>query len=787
MKAIDRKMLRDLVAIKGQAFAIGAVMACGIAVFVMSITTLRTLTVAKDSYYAENRLAEIFIPLVRAPVSLTGRVAEIDGVAAVDDRVVEALTLDMPDLADPASGRVISLPEQPDSGLNAPYLISGRWPEAGRIDEVVASEAFVEAHQLPLGARLEATLRGRSQTLTVVGVALSPEYVMQVPPGSIFPDDKRFGIFWMNRRQLAAAADMVGAFNDLNLLLARGAVEDEVIRNVDRLLEPYGGAGAYSRHNQQSARFVADELTGLRTIGKIPPLIFLGVAIFLLNISLRRILAMQREQVAALKAFGYTNLEIGIHYAKLVTVIVLAGSAAGCLLGTWMGAGMVAMYASFYRFPVIDYSPILETYLVAVAMALSTGALGVFSGVRSTVRLAPAEAMRPEPPASYRPALLERIGIGRLFSQPGRMVMRELGRRPLKAMFTVLGIALSCAILIIGDFGKDSVQKLIDFQYGAAERDDARVLFVDARPMRALRELQGVEGVIRAEPFRAVAARLRNGSRSKQIGITGIADDGELYRLLDRDRQVIPVRGSGMMISTIVADRLDLQVGDELQVEILEGERAVRRVIVSGLVEDFAGTAAYMNLHALNQLLGEGSSISGAYLQVDSTREQELFAELKDRPGVIGVTLKKVMIDSFMEQMNENMLKMRGFNLFFACVISLGVVYSSARISFSERGRDLATLRVIGLTRGEVSVILLGELAALTLLAIPVGLLIGYSLCLLMAQAMSTEMYRLPFVIHPATYGLASLVVLAASAASGLIVRRKIDQLDMITALKTSE
>jgi putative ABC transport system permease protein len=788
MKALDRKLLRDLIAMKGQTLAIGAVMACGIAVFVMAFATLRTLTTAKDAYYAENRLGHVFVSLVRAPQGVTARIADIHGVAAVDDRVVEALTLDLPDLDEPASGRIISLPERGiGSGLNTPYLITGRWPEPERVGEVVVSEAFAEANKLTIGEKLDATLRGRRQQLTVVGVVLSPEYVMQVPPASIFPDDRRYGVFWMHRRQLAAASDMVGAFNDLSLLLTKDAVTDEVIRQLDRVLEPFGGAGAYPQKDQMSANFIAQELAGLRGIGMGPPIIFIGVATFLLNISLRRILTMQREQIAALKAFGYTNSEIGLHYTKLVAVIVLLASAAGCLFGTWMGTGMVAMYATFYRFPVVEYSPTLGIYLAAVAMALVAGALGVIGGVRATMKLPPAEAMRPEPPASYQPSLLERIGIGRFLSQPGRMVIRELGRRPIKAALTAFGIAMSCAILLVGDFGKDSVQELIDIQYGIAERDDARVQFVEARPVRALTELENVDGVIKAEPFRNVAARVRSGPRSKQLGITGIAEGGQLYRLLDRHQQEIPVRGSGLLLSKVVAEKLALHVGDKVQIEILEGERPVRQVTLSGLVEDFAGSSGYMNLTALNDLLGEGRAISGAYLQLDSAKEQNVFAELKDRPGVAGVSLKKVMIDSFMEQMSDNMLKMRGFVLFFACVISIGVVYSSARIAFSERGRDLATLRVIGLTRGEVSGILLGELAVLTLIAIPVGLAIGYGLCFLMAKAMSTEMIRIPFVVRPATYGMAILVILLASTVSGLIVRRKIDQLDMITALKIKE
>lgn len=787
MKALNIKLLRDLSSMKGQSVSIAAVMGCGIAVFVMSMATLATLTRAKDRYYAKNRFAEVFVSVVRAPRHLTRRVAAIDGVAVADDRVVEAVTLNLAGMAEPASGRVISLPERQGGGLNLVHLLSGRLPESGRTGEVLVSEPFALAHDLHPGEKLAATLRGRRQLFTVAGVALSPEFVMEVPPGSLFPDDKRFGVFWMNRRSLAAASDMTGAFNDLSLTLAKDANPAEVIRKLDRLLEPYGGSGAITRENHQSARYIADELQGLRAIGLVPPLVFLGVAAFLLNISLRRILSLQREQVAALKAFGYTDAEVGGHYAKLVAVIVLAGTAVGCGSGYWMGVGMVSMYRGFYRFPAYDYAPGLGTYLAAAALALAAGALGVFGGVRATMRLPPAEAMRPEPPASYQPSLFERLGAGYFLSQPARMVVREIGRRPVKAMLTSLGIAFSCAILIVGDFGKDSFEHLIDFQFGTAERDDARVQFVESRPARAIQELAHVGGVMRAEPFRSVAVRLRHGPRSKQLAITGIATGNSLYRLLDRNRQVIPVRGGGLLLSTILAETLDVGVGDSVRVEVLEGGRPVGTLQVSGLVEDFAGTAAYMHLETLNRMLGEGRTISGAYLQLDPLHQDSAFSEMKGLPGVAGVALKKATIESFMETVADSMLKMRGFNLFFATVIAIGVVYSSARISFSEKGRDLATLRVIGLTRGEVSGILLGELAVLTVAAIPVGLLIGYGLCLLMSQAMSTEMYRIPFIIHPATYGFASLVVLGASTASGLVVRRKIDRLEIVTALKVRE
>jgi putative ABC transport system permease protein len=787
MRALDRKLLRNLSAMRGQAVAIGAVVACGTAVFVTAMTTLRSLESAKADYYAGKRFAEIFASLTRAPLNVASRAAAIPGVAAADARIVKPLTLDIEGMAEPAEGRLVSLPDRGRPRLNDLHLSQGRWPEPGRGGEALLAETFAKAHGITPGQRLRATIQGRRQDLTIVGIVLSPEYLIQVQPGSIFPDDLRFGVFWMRRRQLEAAFDMEGAFNDLTLTLTPQASPEEVIRRLDRLLEAHGGVGAYGRDEHYSARFIDDDIRGLRTMGMIPPSIFLGVAAFLLNISLRRLLALQREQVAALKAFGYTNLEIASHYAKLTAVIVVAGSIFGCLVGTWMGRGMAAMYTEFYRFPSSVFAPEAQVYLTALALSTAAGFLGVFFGVRQAVRLPPAEAMRPAPPAIYRQTLLERLGWQRLFSQPGRMVLRELERRPVKSSLTALGISFGCAILVIGNFGKDSIDYLVNFQFQWAERDDARVQFVDVTPSRALHALEQIDGVRLAEPFRTVAVRLRHGQFSKQVGITGVAEDSDLFRLLDSDRQTIPVRGGGLVLSEKLGEILHLSVGDEVEVSVLEGQRPVRSAVVSGLVRDFAGTSAYMNLPGLNRLMREGSVITGAYLRLEEGREEHVFDELKNTPRVAAVSLKKATIESFMDTFAESLLRMRLINIAFATVIAIGVVYNSARISFSERSRDLATLRVIGLRRSEVSAILLGELCLLTLIAVPVGCAIGTGLCFWMSVAMETELYRIPFVVNPTTYGLAAIVILSIALLSGLIVRRRIDHLDLVSALKVKE
>lgn len=788
MRALDRKLLRDLWHMKGQAVAIALVIAAGVATYVLSVSTLQSLRRTQDRYYERYRFAHVFAHLKRAPNPLADRIAEIPGVAQVQTRIVEQVTLDVPVLPEPAVGRLISIPEYPAPGLNGLYLRSGRWVEPGRTGEVLASEGFAQAHRLGPGDRISAVINGRRQRLTVVGVALSPEYVYAIRPGDLLPDEKRFGIFWMGYTDLAAAFNMQGAFNDIALTLTPGASEPEVLRRLDRLTESYGGLGAYGRADQTSNRFINNEINELRGMAQVVPTIFLAVAAFLLHIVISRLIGTQREQIATLKAFGYTSFEVGQHYLRMVLLVVIAGAIIGTVLGVWLGRGLTEIYTSFFRFPVFEYRPGADVILLAVFVSAAAAAAGTLGAVLRAMRLPPAEAMRPEPPASFGPTFLERLGLQRLFSSTARMILRQLERQPLRSLLSALSIALAVAVCVLGSFMKDAVEYLMETQFAFAQRQQMSVTFDEPTSGQVLYELAHLPGVRHCEPFRAIAVRLRFGARERRVSVLGLPAEGKLFRVIDRQRRAVPLPPEGLVLSAKLAELLDVRVGDVLMVEVLEGERPVRPVPVVALVNDLAGTDAYMEVEAVRRLMRESDVMSGAFLATDTDRTDELYTALKNTPHVAGVAVTQTALTSFRKTIAENLLRMRFFNVLFAGVIAFGVVYNSARIALSERSRELATLRVLGYTRAEVSLILLGELAVLTLVAIPVGLTLGYGLAALVIRlAYNTELFRMPLVIDRSTYAFAATVTLVAALVSGLVVRRRIDRLDLVAVLKSKE
>jgi putative ABC transport system permease protein len=787
VSALNRKLLRDLVAMKGQAFAIAMVVAAGVSMYVMYLSNFASLQGTRASYYSQQRFADVFMSMKRAPERIAGEIAALPGVSAIETRVVANVTLDLEQLEEPATGRLISIPADRRPRVNDVFLRRGRWIEAGRRDEVLASEGFAVAHGLNPGDRVPAVINGRLRYLTIVGIALSPEYIYSIRPGELVPDDKRFGIFWMDRQALGAAFDMEGGFNDVVLRLAPGVSTEETIARLDRLLEPYGGLGAIPRALQLSHWTVENELAQLQSFGFMLPLVFLMVAAFILNVALTRALALQRPQIAALKALGYTNLAIGWHYLKLALVIGLAGVVIGIGGGAWLGHVIIELYNQFFRFPELRFSVPFSVIVGATLLTLGAAGGGAFSAVRRAVRVPPAEAMRPEAPARYRQSIFETRWISRRLGAAGRMVLRNVTRHPLRAAASIFGIGFAVAILMIGFVFADAIEHLIQNQFWVAERQDVTVTFVEPRSSEARLALARLPGVVSVEPQRSVAVRVRAGFRERYVALTGVSPDSRLRRIVDQDGHAIEIPVGGVVLSKMLGQILGVRPGDLVRVEALEGMRPVRDVLVGGLVDDTMGLSMYMDLEALHRLMREGEVLSGAVMLVDPSREAELSRTLKQLPAVAGTGFKRAVLQSFRETMAANMNLSIMINLIFAGVIAFGVVYNAARVSLSERSHELASLRVLGFTRAEISLILLGELALLTLLALPVGALFGYGLSALIVQTVQSEVYRFPLFVSRQAVAWSFLGIIAAAAISALLVRRRLDSLDLVAVLKVRE
>lgn len=787
MRQLNRKLLRDLLHMKGQMLAVTAVVACGIAMFVSMSNVKYSLEMTRADYYSRFRFADLFMQLKRAPEFTLEAVRRIPGVATVAPRIVTNVTLDVPGLDEPATAQLVSLPDRGAAALNGVFIAEGRMIDPSRPEEVIASKPFMKANRLKPGDHIGAVINGRWKRLLIVGVGLSPEYIYEVQPGAFFPDNRRFGVFWMSRTALESALDMSGAFNDLSLTLTHGASEKEAIRQLDRMFASYGSHGAYGRDQQLSDRFIGDEIRILGMEITVLPTIFLAVAVFLLNIVLQRLVSTQREQIAVLKANGYGDEEVGLHVLGFALAPTVAGVIVGTGLGAWLGSALLQLYGDVYNFPRLLYVFRMENALGAVLLSFGAAVGGALMAARRAVKLPPAEAMRPESPPVYRPGLLDRSPIAHRLSMPVRIIVRNIERHPFKSALSVTMISLAVAILVAGRYTFDSVERMSEVEFGSRHREDVTVIFNDAMPPSVANSFASMPGVLEAEYYREEPVRLTNSYRSRRQTIKGLQKTDGLQRLIDAHDRPQRLPEHGLLLTTTLADLLGVKPGDVLRVDFLQGARRSVDVPVSGTIDEILGLSAYLRLDELNRLAGDGGALSAGVLKIDASRSAELNDRFKRTPGVAGIMMLQALKKSFDEMIAKSMNTSTFILTSFACVLAFAMIYNGARITLSERARELSSLRVLGMTKREIAVILLGEQAIFCAAAIPLGFLFGIMLSTLLAKALSSELYRLPLVFTPANFLFAFAVLVTVAIVSGVIVGRKLVTLDLIAVLKTRE
>ena len=787
MLTLNRKLLRDLADLKGQVAAIAIVIAAGVMTLMIAVTSLDAIRLSMDRFYSSHQFADLFASLNRAPEAMAERLGAIPGINQVETRVVAPVRLEVPGFDDPVRGHLLSLPDGRQPTLNRLHLVSGTLPDSGRADQVVVSAPFAEAHGLTPGDALRVIIRGRYQSLTIAATALSPEFIYQVAPTDLLPDYERYAVMWMNRRALGNAFGMEGAFNSVLASVQADADPNVVIEHMDRVLAPFGGIGAHDREDVMSHRILIEEIAQLRVMAVVLPGVFMGVSAFLLSVLMGRIIATQRQQIAVIKAFGYGDRDLIVHFGLLTAMIVAVGVALGLALGSWTGQAMAELYAQYFRFP--ETVTRLQGRVVVLAITVSglAAGLGTFRAVLGAVRLPPAEAMRPPAPPRFEQGWIDRSALGRRLAQTTRIILRNLSRHPLKSALTVAGIGLSAALLLLGSYQFNAVAHTIDLQYRKVLLMDTHVTFIEPTSKRVLAEIAALPGVAFVEGYRSVPVRLVNGHLSERSSILGLPDQTALRGLIDRNYQPLALPAQGLYMTRFLADTLALKPGDKLTVEVLEGQRRTLDLALAGVVDEPFGLSAYMNVDALNHLMREGPAVSGAWLLSEPAQRPALFERLWEAPRVAGIGLISDADDGMRQYMQDTVLSMMAILWLLAGSITFALVYNNARIAFAERARELATLRVLGFSRTQVGWVLIGEIALLTLLAIPLGWVLGTFFSWLLSLAFAMDMIRVPFHITHQSYAFAAAGVMAASSLSALLIIGRLKRLDMVEALKSME
>jgi putative ABC transport system permease protein len=785
VKTLRLKLARDLWRLRYQCLTIAVLLGCGIASFVAAVSAAASVKASADAFYADAHFADIFAHLKRAPRPVLDRLRRLPGVATAEGRVTGDFRLVLEASDEPVVLHFVSVGWPEEARLNQTRITQGRQVEPGSSDEIVLSATFSEAWGLVPGATLTVIIEGRLAKLRVVGVAVSPEFVWAAEPRLGLPDPWHFGVAWMDEGALTKAMGLVGGFNDLAIQLAVDADERETIGRVDTILEPYGGLGAVGRSDQASSKLLDQKVAQLGRAARTMPVVFLGIAAFLLHILLSRIVGTQREQIATLKALGYRTRELTVHFLELALAICTLGSVFGAALGALATESILTMYARYFRFPAYLFRFDVWTIGAATGIAMAAGLGGTFAAVHSAVSIPPAEAMRPETPPAYRRTRLD--GLVAVLRPIARMVIRDVLRQPWRVLLSGGSIALATAIVAAGSVMGDSIDDVLRVQFEVSHREGLTVNLGEARPWQAVREAEHIPGVQRAEGERRVPVRLRAGHRTRTTAIIGLDPRSEMHVLLGANERPLHLPATGLSLSRPLAESLGVREGDPIDVEVLESDRRQIRVLVAALVDDLLGVVTYMDAAGLARLLGETRQANTLLLAVDPLDVDAVTRRLSALPAVASVSRPCVDRGLIRAEEGDVFVVLQLVLALFAGAIAVGVVYNNARIALEVRSRDLATLRILGFTRGELSAVLLGEQAIQVLLGLGPGLWLGRVIGGASLASIDRELLRIPVAMAPASYVGAACVVLLAALLSAMTVRRQADRLDLVAVLKARD
>lgn len=788
MTPLHRKLFRDLWRMKSQALAVALVLACGIGMLVMSVGMQGSLERARDRYYLNNGMADVQAQAVRAPRRLGAELAELPGVAALELRAMGQARISLPWVTEPLAAQLVSLPDEGLPRVNRPLLVAGRWPERQAQGEALVNEAFAQANGLTPGSHMEVVVRGQRQRLHLVGVANSPEFVFVSAPGEPFPQPARFGVLWMRQGQLERALDMHGAFNDVVLTLSDPAQDAPVRQALQDRLAAYGGMEPFGRDRMVSARFLTEELAQLGNMAATLPPIFLAVAAFLLNVTLSRLVATERANIGLLKAFGHSNGAVARHYAGMALLLGGMGLVLGMALGHVFGEWMSSIYRAVYRLPALPFQTDAHTWLLAFGVGLAAALAGALSAVAQAVRLTPAAALAPPSPPHFGGGG-QRGGtswLGQL-DPLTRIIIRRVVSAPRRSLSTLAGVALALSVLVVSQHFPAGIEKFLQVTFRIAKTQDATVTLTEAGGPTALHALARLPGVEAVEPFRAVAVSYHFNGRSVQDALVGMPAQPQLERLVQTGSEAVTLRGDGLVASRGLARQLHAQAGDVVRVEVTQGRRMQFDLKVVQVADLWVGSSGYTELAALGRLLQEPGRISGAHLRLQPDRTDAFNAAVAERPALAGLSHVRQTEASMRQTFSQGSGFMSTLFLTFAGMMAAGVAYATASVTLAEQQRDLATLQVLGYTRWQVSYVMLGELALLTLLALPLGLWVGYGFALWLMGTMSNELFTFPMVVDPAAYVRSALFVLATVAVCAAWVRRQVDKVDLVASLKSRE
>ena len=787
-----KKFYRDLGESKGQFISVLVVVIIGVMFYTGLHSALESLSWAAESYFREYRMGDLWGSMYRAPEGIVKRIGAIPGVKMVTGRVVQDVRISMEKRE--AMVRLISLPDEKEDIVNDIQLRSGSYFSSDAGNQCIVSENFFKAHGLTMGQTIEPIVNGDRVKLKVVGTAKSPEYTYEVREASeLIPDPERFGVVYVKKSYLQSILDFKGSINDISVLLTQQADIKKVKSEMERILNQYGLAGIVEKKDQLSYNMLNTDISSFKSVAAIFPMLFFIASAVIIYITMTRMIENQRMLMGVLKALGYGNTEIMLHYQTYPLLVGILGSMIGALVGVLLvGKGLLNLFNSLYNLPVVETAVHLRTVLPAALLALAFCIAAGYNACRKELSVVPAEAMRPRPPASGKKLVLE--GLRLLWGNINfswKIILRNLFRYKKRSAMASIGIIFSTVLLLIALGFQNSMDFLMEEQFHKIQRFDIKINLTRMMNTDELDYIRSIDHIQAVEPILESGMELTSGWRKKDIGLIALSAGSKLYGVYDSSGNPAKPPQDGILLPVRLMDTLGLKPGDTVYLKSFypgkNEDKDKKEVNIKGATSQFIGQSAICSTDYLNELLKEGVVSNAAYIRLADFRyEKQVMESLKDILAISTIQSKAEIIANT-EKMLESLNGIIAFMILGAGILAFAVIYNITNINIFERKREIATLSVLGFTSRELKSLVFNENFFLSIFGALVGIPPGRFFAGLVIKMQATDNMYLPLVLNPSSYVITVLMIIAFTITANLLLTRKILSINMVESLKSAE
>lgn len=778
MKKLDKRLFRLINNTKGQYIAVLAIVVTGLFVFTAVSNSALNLKDSLNDYYVETNFADIFVSAISLPQKLESSIIGESDISEAEARLVFDTSFITDDDEDKVNVRAVSV-DKNENKINKLYIKSGK--RALSEKDIIVIEQFAVARNINVGDQIKLQINGRQYKFNVSAIAASSEYTyIMENEQAMLPDPENFGIVYIEEDYLRKIYGSKGNFNEILIEINNEDKLDETSEFLEDHLDKYGVKRVIKKDDQLSNSMMKQEIEGLEMMSKSVPVIFLVFAGIMLSSMLSRIIKKDRTAIGILKALGYKNSEVIVHYLKYAASVGVIGGLIGSIVGTALSGAMTNYYLVFFNIPTLTIKVYYDRIIISIILSCLFCIVSGFWGVKGITKINPAESMKPESPGKGKRILIEKIKIiWNHIPFSWKMVLRSIFREKKKFAFVGAAVAITCGMMVMTIWMIDIMDVMFNKHYNEFMKMEYNINFIGFENENAKKEVaeninvEDIEGRIEL-PF-----ELENGKKSKIVNVIGLEKNTVFYGFEDMKGSKVYIPDDGILISSNLATGLNVKTGDSILLKNFLPNKDDGYVTVKGIIKQSLGINGYMNLNYLNDKFLDKGIINGIYLNSDD----DVSSKLKDVKNINTIQSQNDMRSAFEEYTGLINVSM-GFMVIFSGLLGFIIMYSMTLMSINERTLEFSSLRVMGFSKKEIFNMLVRENMIMSFIGIIVGIPLGLWLVNYMATSYTTDVYSMNEPVSAISVVIAMILTIVFLISAQFMTYAKIHKLDFMQALK---